>query len=372
MWEVAKGADAGNSSKLQTLFGTSSPIVEGQVYGSIADGSARVWHSPPVTHPGNHLSHESIGHAIDWFAQTLDGGTPDAASNQIWIYKEIGTLIALIGFVMLLLGSFNVLLMTPYFSRLSSPDSPTAYVRRTGKWWLAAVVSAIIPVATFYPAMGWGAALLPASAWFPQTITSQIAVWAVVNGVIFTALGFIIRTGKLTYSHQLLPSISIAVVTVGMAYLAVLAADFLFKVDFRFWFVGVKAMSLAQLQIMLVYLIPFTAFFVMALRALHGGLSVASDRPLSQYCSNALALMGGFLAFLIAQYASLFIRGELITPAEPLNTIVMIQFVPMLLIVAIVSTYTYRRTASYLPGAFINALFVSWYIVAGQATQFAG
>jgi len=62
----------------------------------------------------------------------------------------------------------------------------------------------------------------------------------------------------------------------------------------------------------------------------------------------------------------------LITPAEPLNTIVMIQFVPMLLIVAIISTYTYRRTASYLPGAFINALFVSWYIVAGQATQFAG
>jgi hypothetical protein len=162
------------------------------------------------------------------------------------------------------------------------------------------------------------------------------------------------------------------VVTIGMAYLSVLAADFLFMIDFRFWFVGVKAMSLDQLQIMLVYLIPFTVFFVLALRALHGGLSVASDRPLTQYSSNALALMGGFLVFLIAQYVSLFTRGILITPAEPLNTIVMIQFVPMLLIVAIISTYTYRRTASYLPGAFINALFVSWYIVAGQATQFAG
>ncbi len=372
MWEVPRGADAGTSTKLQALFGTNRTIVEGQIYGNIAEGTARVWHSPPVTHPGNHISHASIGHATDWFAQTLEGGTPSAVDNQIWFYKEIGTLIALIGFVMLILGSFNILLLTPYFSRLRSPDAPSAYVRRTGRWWIAAIISAIIPVATFYPAMGWGAALLPASAWFPQAITSQIAVWAIVNGLIFTALGLVIRTGKLTYTHQILPSISIALLTAGMAYLSVLAADFLFKIDFRFWFVGVKAMSLDQLQIMLVYLIPFSIFFVLALRALHGGLSVASDRPLIQYSSNALALMGGFLLFLIAQYTSLFTRGVLITPTEPLNTIVMIQFVPMLLIVAIISTYTYRRTASYLPGAFVNALFVSWYIVAGQATQFAG
>lgn len=372
MWEVASGRDAGSSPKLQTLFATSSEVIEGQIYGDIAAGTARVWQSPPVTHPGNHISHASIGHAIDWFAQTLEGGNPGAVDNQIWFFKEIGTLIALIGFVMLILGSFNILLLTPYFARLRSTDSPRAYVRRTGKWWMAAIISAVIPVATFYPAMGWGAALLPASAWFPQAISSQIAVWAIVNGLIFTALGFVIRTGKLTYSHQLLPSIIIAVTTVAIAYLSVLAADFLFKIDFRFWFVGVKAMSLGQLQIMLVYLVPFTLFFVLALRALHSGLSVASDRPLTQYCSNALVLMGGFLFFLIAQYISLFTRGVLITPAEPLNTIVMIQFVPMLLIVAIISTYTYRRTASYLPGAFINALFVSWYIIAGQATQFAG
>lgn len=372
MWEVTRGQDAANSTKLQTLFGVNSTLVEGQIYGNIVEGNARVWQSPPVTHPGNHLSHTSIGHAIDWFALTLEGGNPGAVNDQIWFFKEIGTLIALIGFVMLVLGSFNVLLLTPYFSRLSSPQSPTAYVRRTGKWWIAAALSAIIPVATFYPAMNWGTVLLPASAWFPQTISSQIAVWAVANGLIFTVLGLIIRTGKLTYSHQLLPSVSIALATIGIAYMSVLAADFLFKIDFRFWFVGVKAMSLDQLQIMLVYLIPFTVFFVLALKALHSGLSVASDRSLVQYSSNALLLMGGFLVFLIAQYTSLFSRGVLITPAEPLNTIVMIQFVPMLLIVAIISTYAYRRTASYLPGAFINALFVSWYIVAGQATQFAG
>ena len=98
-------------------------------------------------------------------------------------------------------------------------------------------------------------------------------------------------------------------------------------------------------------------------------MSVAGDSRRNQYLSNAFILAGGFGAFLILQYGSLFIRGVLLTPGEPLNTIVMIQFLPLLLIVSVISTFTYRKTGSYLPAALINALFVSWYIVAGQATQ---
>mgnify|MGYP006919703887 CR=1 FL=1 len=164
----------------------------------------------------------------------------------------------------------------------------------------------------------------------------------------------------------------ISVATFVIGYSSVLLADFFFQIDFRFWFVGIKAMNLMQFQIMLVYLVPFTAFFVLALRALHGGLSVDGDSRTKQYSSNILALMGGFLVFLILQYGSLFLTGFLLTPGQPLNTIVMLQFVPLLTIVGVISTYTYRRTASYLPGACINGLFVSCNVVAGQATQFPG
>jgi hypothetical protein len=43
----------------------------------------------------------------------------------------------------------------------------------------------------------------------------------------------------------------------------------------------------------------------------------------------------------------------------------------LLAFVAIVATFTIRRTGSSLPGALICALVVTWYIVAGQATQAA-
>ena len=41
------------------------------------------------------------------------------------------------------------------------------------------------------------------------------------------------------------------------------------------------------------------------------------------------------------------------------------------IIVAAISTYFYRKTGTVWTGAFINALFITWYIVAGQAIQFA-
>lgn len=370
MWQVSKGSDVVHSDNLKTLFGSESAILIGQVYGDIRQGTARILHTPPVTHPGDHISHTAIGHALDWFARTLDGGTPLPAAEQIWFMKEIGTLLALIGFVALLCGTFNGLLGTASFAVLSTKPHTYAYATRNRRWWLTLGLSATIPVLSFYPFMDWGGQLFGVSALLPQGISSQVAFWAVLNGIIFALMSLAIRADTVSFASRLLPSICISLCTIAVAYSAVLLADFFFQIDFRFWFVGIKAMHLMQFKIMLVYLVPFTAFFLLALRALHGGLSVATDSSARQYASNMFALMGGFFIFLVLQYANLFLNGYLLTPKQPLNTIVMIQFVPLLSIVATVSTYTYRRTASYLPGAFICGLFVSWYVVAGQATQF--
>jgi pimeloyl-ACP methyl ester carboxylesterase len=370
MWSVDRAQDAPSSPKLQAVFGTTDTIVPGQLYGDIASGTARMLQQPNTTHPGDHLSPEAIGYSIDWFAQTLDGAQPIPSSEQIWLWKEIGTLIALVGFVVVLLGSFDMLLAAPAFAGLRQTPAATAHVRRTAKWWLAFALSAVIPVLTYYLFFAWGAQLLPASAWLPQTITSQIAFWAVLNGVIVFAIGLVLRGDKVSGRGNIWSALLIALATVGIGYLFVIAADFLFKIDFRFWVVALKPMSLVQAKIALVYLVPFTVFFVLALRGLHTGLSVAGDSRLVQYASNIGALALGFLGFLVVQYGSLLFSGHLFSINEPLNTVIAIQFLPLMAIIAVISTFTWRRTGSYLPGAFINALFVTWYIVAGQATQF--
>ena len=78
--------------KLWALFGTQGPVEPGKVYGDIAQGTARVLYTPAITHPAEHISHQAIGYSLDWFAKTLQGGTPRPADDQIWFRKEIGTL----------------------------------------------------------------------------------------------------------------------------------------------------------------------------------------------------------------------------------------------------------------------------------------
>jgi predicted Abi (CAAX) family protease len=110
-------------------------------------------------------------------------------------------------------------------------------------------------------------------------------------------------------------------------------------------------------------------YFVLLMRSVLTALPVQGESVGAQYLFSITALAGGFLAFLLIEYLTLLTSGQLFTPSQPLLTIVAIQFLPLMALVALVATFTYRRTGSYLPGAFICALFVTWYIVAGQATQ---
>ncbi len=94
------------------------------------------------------------------------------------------------------------------------------------------------------------------------------------------------------------------------------------------------------------------------------------------YLTNIFALTLGFIVLVGLQYGILWLTGKLFNPLPdpgfvPLSTIVAIQFVPLLAICAVIATFTWRRTGSSLPGALICGLFVTWYVVAGTATQAA-
>ncbi|HEV2961688.1 MAG TPA: alpha/beta fold hydrolase [Candidatus Angelobacter sp.] len=369
MWGVPKASNVTESKKLWNLFGIEQPVQPGTLYGSVENGMARVLYIPAVTHPMDHISPEAIGYSLDWFQHNLKGGTPLPASNQVWYWKEAGTLVALVGFVVLLLGTFEVLLMLPYFSQIAQSPVATHDIR-TWRWWMVLALTAFVPALTFYQFFRWGELWLKPSTFFPQSITNQIVVWAVLNGFITLVVTMILGR-KTMFATRWLPSFLIALVTIGVGYGALALVDLLFKVDFRFWVVALKLMGPIHFKYFFVYLIPFLAFFIVSLRALHAGLSVKGDSSTKQYLTNVAALSLGFLVFLAIEYIPLFINGQLLTATEPLNTIVAIQFLPLLAIVGVIATFTYRRTNSYLPGAIISALFVTWYIVAGQATQAA-
>ena len=378
MWGVARARDVVTSPKLLSFFGATGQVEPGRIYGDIGQGTARVLYAPPITHPADHISHVAIGHSIDWFARTLQGGTPIPANEQIWFRKEFGTLVALAGFIVLLLGIFQLLLALPMFAPLAlsarSEASTLTPPPRDRAWWTALLLTALVPALLYYPVMAFAGNFIKASSYLPQGITNQIAAWALVNAALTSALAYF-APKRAPRSGIVLPSILIAAATVAIGYLSLALADLAFKIDFRFWIVALKLMSGKQALMSLIYLVPFVIFFVVAFASIRRNLYRPGEPAIATYLSCMAALALGFLILCVVQYGALWSDGKLIDTwptvigSVPLNTIIATQFMPLLAILGVIAAFTIRRTGTSLPGALICAFFITWYIVAGQATQ---
>ncbi len=391
MWGVPVGADVVNSEKLQAVFNTTDPVEVGTLYGSIEDGTARQIYVPRGTHPNDHISTEAIGNAIEWMQMTLEGGNGLPPGDQIWYWKEIGTFIAFIGGVVFIFAAGGLLLTSGLFSDLRSPMPEFKGVQGTG-WWIGAAIAIIIPALTFFWLQNRGNELMPASAFWPQTITTGIMAWAVGNGVISLVLLLIWhyqsnRQAGATAEHYgvtwngrvnlglIGKSLLLAICVIFGLYMLLAISDWAFKTDFRLWVLALKPMSLLHFHIFLAYLIPFAFFFLVASTVINSQLRMikADGSPVGlgrAMLVNAALLAGGIVIMLLIQYIPLM-AGNPLPLGESLLTIVGIQFVPLLIIVGFVLTYFYRKTGHIYTGAFISALFITWYIVAGQAIQFA-
>jgi pimeloyl-ACP methyl ester carboxylesterase len=405
MWGAPIPRDIVKTKKLQTLFGTTEPVEVGKVYGSIEEGTARKLYMPPVTHPQAHISPEAIGNAIEWFQMTLKGGNNLPPSDQIWMWKEFGTFVAFIGLVLFFFPYGALLLRTNFFKSLAEPLPEFKGVKGIG-WWIAALITVAIPVGSYfwaqYTTSDWvkpSSATSPVTFWpmigttpiWPQNITTGLMGWAVFNGlvslILFTLWHFVInkKTGATAVNYGLTwagklewgkigKSLLLAIIIVTTGHLLLSLADWWLKVDFRLWVLALKPMSFMHFQIFLGYVIPFTFFFLTLSTVLHGQLRVNGSVG-REMLINAVMLCIGFIALIVYQYIPFFGGGTLalfaFNAGEPLRTIIAFQFVPLLIIVALISTFFYHKTGKIYVGAFINSLFVTWYIVAGQATHFA-
>ena len=393
MWKTPVPRDVVKSDKMKALFGTTEPIQPGKPYGSIADGTARILYQPPIIHPRDHISREAIGYAIGWFQQTLKGGKPIPVNDQVWYWKEIGTLIAMIGMILLLFALGGLLLRTRFFGELNEP-TPEMHTTSGAGWWTGAFLTVLIPLPLLY----WTVlknvkpgALKP-SALLSQNNTTIIVYWAlavtVVSLVLFLFWHFGVNKKKggtfasygLTWKDQGLAwmkiwkSFLLSVLVVGIAYLTLLLSDVFFQSDYRFWVFGIHPMTALQFRIFLSYFLWFLAYFLVISLILHGELRIggAGKEPKlwEEMLVNILLLITGYILFEAWVYGPLFSGGALNFPAGGLWPIIVFQFFPIFAIAACVMTYYFRKTGHIYAGAFISAILVTWIVVAGQAIHF--
>jgi len=388
MWGVPIPKDIVGTEQLKGFFDTEEDVVPGRVYGSIEEGDARVLHQPPVTHPGDHLSRAAIGHAVDWFQQTLDGGNDLSPSKQIWYWKEIGTLLALLGLVLLLLAVGGILLETPWFAGLKCEPEMPKPAMGWGRW-AGAAVFILLPVLTLFPFIGLTSKIgLSANTLLPQGITNQVITWTTLVGLISMIL-FVLwhltsnRARGATWGSYGLTldqgvewkrigkSLLLALIIVSVGHLAAAGSAGLFKSDFRFWVFAVRPLDSLHARISLPYAVPFIGFLLVLSTVLHGQFRKQGQSLAREMAGNVGLLVSGFAGLLVVQYVPLLLGGTMTIPSEPLWTIISFQFIPIMTIVAVVTTFFFRRTGMVYVGGFVCGLLVTWTVVASQATHIA-
>ncbi len=386
MWGAATAPEIVNTEKLQTLFGTDETVEIGRLYGD----TARILYQPRTTHPGDHISYQAIASAVEWFSRTLEGGNGLDPYDQVWHWRELGSFAAMIGMFLFMFPLGTVLLNTAFFQELTDPLPEFKGLTGYG-WWIGAALTVLIPIVSYYWLQHRGNDWFPAGSFWPQNITTGLVTWAAGNGVIALVLFglwhyFLNRKeGGTLNNYGLLwdgalnwrkigKALLLAVLVVTPAYLLLVLAGQLFTIDFRLWVLAFKPMNVRQFGIMLAYLPFFGFFFLVLSTTLTSQLRRvdAEGKPASlrnTMLINAAVLGVGFIVLLLIQYIPLLTGGTL-PLEESLLTIVAFQFVPLMIVVGLLLTYFFYKTGRVYTGAFLCAMLITWYIVAGQATHF--
>ena len=386
MWAVPKGADIPASPRLAALFGTKTPVAQGKVYGSIAKGTGRELYLFGTTHPGMTFDPAVTERAVQWMQATLTGMSLLPATNQIWLWDEIGTFLALIGVGIFVFGAAGELIKIPYFAAIVRERPENRGTRGRAKW-LGAFLFMLIGPLTFYLFQNWGQVTFPAGWFFPESITTGVVTWAVADALIGLVLFLLwhfttkrdVRGSLHTYGvAETTGRVDAALIGRSVLYgIAVSAATYLpvyffswaFHSDVRLWFFNMKTVDYSHAKIVLDYVWAFAIYFVIVSVIVFGQLRWRC-RTLGRFMASTTAMFVlGFAVFIACEYGVALASGELLTSSQPLLSIVAFNFIPIYLLIGTVLSYFFWRTGRIYTGIVVASILVTGIVVTGTAVQ---
>jgi pimeloyl-ACP methyl ester carboxylesterase len=358
-------------------------IESGKVYGSIADGTARVVYFPNTVHNAEYITPVVIEKTIDWVQKTNPAPNPIAPSDQVWVWRYVGSTIALAGAIFFMLRLGALLLQTTYFKPLVEP-LPEFKGHKGIAWWISAILAAVIAPATLFY---FHKLTAKAPALWPYNRITGIMGWTVLVAVVTVVLilfnRFVLKGFKggttdnlgLTWKKKfdwskIGKSLLLAACVISSTYLIVAIVYFVFHIDFRMWNEGLRLMTLGRVGTALKYVIPFMLAYIVFGANLHGLL-----RPKNGTASFGRELLTNILIMSPLYYVWAIWWGPFeylkTHPAGPPFAQGFMQhwfwaLVPVMLMWTVISTYFYRKTGKVYVGAFLNAFFVCWVILAEQ------
>jgi hypothetical protein len=363
-------------------LGATEPIEEveiGRYYGDVAARTLRVVHNERVLHPFQPYSLEATAGQIAYFQKVfgLEKGLP--ATDQVWFWKELLSLLALVAaFVALVPFAQLILANVPYFQGLVHA-LPTAAPRPQGRgkilFWTLFVTGALIACFTYIPmtelSQRW---FVEASGreptwFFPQRMNNGVMLWACLNGLVGFALfyaGYRLHGkrsgitpaywGTATTPRELGRTFLLAVILFLAFFLLLFAVYSLWHVDYRFLFLGVRLFQPVLLVLVPLYAPVFFIFFLSNSLRVNGAMRFAGQSERSSLLLAGLGNSLGLLLIVIVQYATFALTGTVYWTDGWLYINLLFAVVPMMFVLPYFNRFFFRMTGRIYLGPMVTCL----------------
>jgi dienelactone hydrolase len=355
----------------------------------------RVIYNPVQIHPWNTIDSSVMKSSVEFFQAALGAPVPLPGDNQIFWLKEIFNLLGLVGFGMFLVTFTKVLLGMGYFSSLKTAGAVAIQSAPTGLpkvWlWVSLALGTLFSGWMYLSISFWVGPLRNSFLYFfTQAPVFFVGMWAALVGL-FT-FGCILvghfffggRTSGFTWKERglaigwknLWKTIVLSLAVVAAAFLIVFTADYLFKSDFRFWVIAIKAFTPDKFSIILRYLPFFLIYFVINSIAINSFSYVFVGKK--EWINVAvLALFNALapLVIVIVQYGYFFIVGKSFTEAvmspavSNIYGIWLFPFLVTLPFAAVMSRMLYKVTRNPYLAGLIMALTITIISCTNTLTQ---
>ena len=381
-WDSANMKIAPESLRVvNNILSTDQQIEEvdlGKYYGSKENNTLRVIFNEPVLHPFQPYNFEATSNQLDYFEKVF--GTPKYINsiNQIWHWKEIFTLLNMVLALVMLIPLTKLLLSFNFFSSISKNiPVPLNTPKREGKiiFWSIFFISALIACITFIPMVEVAKILFEDAAnrkltwFFPQRMNNPVMLWAAFNG----ALGIIIfylsyklfgkKNGVSSESwglkinkNDFFKTIILAFVIFSTFYIFLYINYYLFHVDYRFWFMGVRIFQPEMLIVLMMYFPLFFIFFFSNSLRVNGAMRF-KDQP--EWLSMLIAGFAnslGLMLIIIIQYFAFFKTGTVFWTTNWLSVNLLFGIVPMMFILPYFNRIFFNMTGRVYLGPLITCL----------------
>ena len=358
--------------------GAVEEIELGKYYGDAAGRTLRVIHNERVLHPFQPYMVEATANQIEYFERVFGVETGLSSRDQVWYWKEILGVIALIASLVSLLPLARILLRLQAFQPLVHP-LPPALPRPggAGKWlfWGLFVLAAVgacfshIPMAELSQQLFVKASSRELTWFFPQRMNNAVMLWAVLNGL----LGYLLfwlsyrffgkkkgiqpaMWGLDTSPGELLRTASLALTLFACYFLLLFAAYWIFHVDYRFLFMGVRVFQPALLVLLAMYVPFFLIFFLSNSLRINGAMRFEGQAEWKSMLLGGFSNSLGLILIVVIQYLTFALTGMVYWTDGWLYVNLLFAVVPMMFVLPYFNRYFFRMTGRVYLGPMVTCL----------------